>query len=57
VQVNGKEVVVCFGRIGTSGQTQTKSFADEAAATQHADKMVKEKLGKGYREIGSSRVA
>ena len=42
------DVTVRFGRIGTSGQTQTKSFADAAAAKKHADKLVAEKTAKGY---------
>ena len=48
---NGTDVTVRFGKIGTNGQTQTKSFADEpAAATKHAEKLVAEKTGKGYKE-------
>lgn len=46
VAVNGKDVQVCFGRIGTDGQTTTKTFADEASA----EKVIHEKLGKGYIE-------
>jgi DNA ligase-1 len=44
------EVTVRFGRIGTNGQTQTKSFTDDAAAAKHADKLVAEKTAKGYIE-------
>ena len=44
------DVTVRFGRIGTSGQTQTKSFADESAAVKHAEKLVAEKTAKGYVE-------
>ena len=44
------EVTVRFGRSGTSGQTQTKSFADAAAAKKHADKLIAEKTAKGYVE-------
>jgi predicted DNA-binding WGR domain protein len=49
-QVNreGCDVVVTFGRIGTQGQTQRKSFADEARATTEVDKLLAEKLRKGY---------
>jgi predicted DNA-binding WGR domain protein len=45
---------VRFGRIGTDGQSQTKAFADAAAAARDADRLVQEKLRKGYREITSS---
>ena len=51
IAVSGKEVTVRFGRTGTNGQTQTKAFPDEAAATKHAEKLVKQKTGKGYSEI------
>jgi DNA ligase 1 len=51
VAVQGVEVTVRFGRIGTQGQTQTKSFPDEAAALKHADKLIREKTGKGYRQV------
>ncbi len=47
---NGTDVTVRFGKIGTNGQTQTKSFADADAATKHAEKLVEEKTGKGYKE-------
>ena len=45
-----KSVTVRFGRIGTKGQTQTKKFADAAAATKHAEKLIEEKTAKGYHE-------
>jgi predicted DNA-binding WGR domain protein len=50
VSVANCTVTICFGRIGTSGQSQTKDFASPAAAQQHADKMIAEKLRKGYLE-------
>ena len=49
--IGGSEVTVHFGRIGTPGQSQTKSFPDEAAAVKHLEKLVREKTAKGYREI------
>jgi len=50
VTIDGTDVTVCFGRIGTGGTTQTKSFADHAAAMKHAENLVKQKTAKGYRE-------
>ena len=50
VLVSGNEVSVTFGRIGTNGQTQTKQFANSADAQKHADKLIAQKLGKGYVE-------
>jgi len=52
IAIEGTDVTVRFGRIGANGQTQTKSFADAAAAQKHADKLVAEKSGKGYVESG-----
>jgi predicted DNA-binding WGR domain protein len=43
----GESVTVRFGKNGTTGQSQDKTFADAAAAGKHA-----EKLGKGYVEQG-----
>lgn len=51
VAVAGCNVTVCFGRIGTTGQEQTKTLADATAAQQHANKLVAEKIKKGYQEI------
>jgi DNA ligase-1 len=49
VEVAGAEMTVRFGRIGTAGQSKTKAFATAEAASREADKLVAEKLGKGYR--------
>ncbi len=48
IQLDGLEVTVRYGRIGTNGQAKTKSFADEAKATAHRDKLVEQKTPKGY---------
>lgn len=47
----GCEVVVRYGRIGSAGQAKAKTFADEAAASRHAEGLIGEKIGKGYVEI------
>ncbi len=44
-------VTVQYGRIGTSGQTQTKTLADATAASRHAEKLIGEKTKKGYVEV------
>jgi len=54
VSVAGSQVTVTFGRIGTAGQTQTKSLANPAAAQNHADKLIRQKLGKGYIESAAA---
>ena len=50
IEVGGKALTTKWGRIGTAGQTLTKSFKDEAAARKEHDKLVAEKTKKGYEE-------
>jgi len=52
VAIQGVEVTVRYGKVGSQGQHNAKSFADEAAARKHADKLIEEKRGKGYTEVG-----
>jgi predicted DNA-binding WGR domain protein len=51
--LNGLASTVRFGRIGTPGQSQSKSFADAAKARNEVEKLIAEKLKKGYTEISS----
>lgn len=48
IEQKGSSHTVTYGRIGSSGQSSTKSFPTEDAARKDAEKLVKEKLGKGY---------
>jgi predicted DNA-binding WGR domain protein len=50
INVSGNSYTVTYGRIGTNGQTTTKEFDSADACTKPADKVIKEKLGKGYVE-------
>src|SRR4051812_3769280 len=50
VDVKGDAITVQFGRVGTKGQTQTKTLADEAAARREADRLIRDKVRKGYAE-------
>ena len=50
ISVSGSSFTVRFGRIGTAGQSQTKSFADDAKARCEANKLIAEKVKKGYVE-------
>jgi DNA ligase-1 len=54
ISASGAEVTLRYGRIGTQGQTKTKSLADAAAARQYAAKLIAEKTGKGYAEKSSA---
>lgn len=55
IAVNGMEFTVCYGRLGTAGQTQSKSFATAERTQREAEKLVAEKLRKGYVETRSDR--
>ncbi|MDB5387002.1 MAG: uncharacterized protein JWM11_2648 [Planctomycetaceae bacterium] len=51
ITISDKVVTVRYGRRGADGQTNTKDFADSAAAQKHAIKLIEEKTGKGYLEV------
>lgn len=53
ISTNGNEVTVRFGRIGTQGQRQAKTLANTDAATKHAEKLIAQKVAKGYRETAA----
>jgi superfamily I DNA and/or RNA helicase/predicted DNA-binding WGR domain protein len=42
------KMIVRFGKIGTKGQTQVKTFKDYEQANKEMEKLVREKVGKGY---------
>ena len=46
--IDGNKLVVRWGRAGTKGQIQLKSFPDGEAAQKEMEKLIREKLGKGY---------
>ena len=50
VSVDGVNVIVRYGRIGTTGQTRKKTFGDAAAAQSNADTLAEQKTRKGYTE-------
>jgi predicted DNA-binding WGR domain protein len=50
IEIADTTLTVCWGRIGTGGKTQTKCFANPATARAEADKLIAEKLRKGYSE-------
>ncbi len=54
ISVAGGDVTVRYGRIGTNGQTSTKSFNDSEKANQHAEKLIEAKTDKGYQETAAT---
>jgi predicted DNA-binding WGR domain protein len=53
IELSESSHTVNYGRYGTDGQTQTKDFPTEEAARKSYDKLVAEKLKKGYVEDGN----
>ena len=52
VDVKDKTLNVTFGKIGTKGQSKPKDFATPEKAKAEMEKLIKEKTGKGYVEVG-----
>jgi uncharacterized protein (TIGR02996 family) len=57
IELKGKAFTVTWGRVGAAGQSQAKTFKDEAAARKEHDKLVGEKLAKGYVEAAPAPAA
>jgi HEAT repeat protein/predicted DNA-binding WGR domain protein len=57
IDVQGNTHTINFGKAGTKGQTQRKTFPDEAKAQAAAEKLIKEKLSKGYVETTAGAAA
>jgi DNA ligase-1 len=53
IEVDGSQHTVRFGRIGTSGQAKTKTFASADAANRDAEALISEKTRKGYRQTSA----
>ena len=56
VDVKGKTLNVTFGKIGTKGQSKPKDLATPEKAKAEMEKLIKEKTGKGYVEVGGKAV-
>ncbi|MDB6034231.1 MAG: helicase, partial [Verrucomicrobiales bacterium] len=48
--LSGNNLTVRFGRIGSNGQSQAKTFADDPTAQREVSKLIAEKVKKGYVE-------
>ncbi|WGM37497.1 AAA domain-containing protein [Caulobacter sp. NIBR1757] len=51
IGAQGLEVTVAYGRIGTKGQVMVKTWDTPERARREVDKLVEEKLRKGYQEV------
>ena len=54
VALNGSALTVRFGRLGSQGQSQLKQCETIERAAREMDKLVDEKLRKGYVEDGGA---
>ncbi|MFO0623038.1 MAG: STM4015 family protein [Polyangia bacterium] len=54
ISVEGASYTVTYGRIGTAGTSKTTACASPDAAKTEADKLIAEKLRKGYSEPGGA---
>jgi len=54
ISLNGTSHTVRYGRVGTDGQSKTKEFDTEQKALASCEKLIKQKTGKGYREVTGS---
>ncbi|SHG32188.1 DUF6493 family protein [Flavobacterium johnsoniae] len=52
IEVTGSNYTVTYGKNGTSGTTQTKSFGSDEECLKMAEKVLAEKVKKGYSESG-----
>jgi predicted DNA-binding WGR domain protein len=48
IDLSGKSFTTTYGKIGTNGQTTVKTFKTEAEAKKEYDKLIAEKVKKGY---------
>jgi predicted DNA-binding WGR domain protein/Leucine-rich repeat (LRR) protein len=54
IELEGENFTVIFGKTGTAGQSQTKTFENEEKCEKEAEKLINEKLKKGYVENAAS---
>jgi predicted DNA-binding WGR domain protein len=50
ITLDGSQHIVRYGRIGTNGQSVTKTFPDSATAKRDYERLIRNKEAKGYRE-------
>lgn len=50
IDVSGSTFTVTFGKVGSSGQSSVKTFHDEQECLKEVEKLLREKLKKGYVE-------
>ena len=54
IEVNNNEFTVLYGKIGTEGRAQTKTFKDHNEALKEAQKIMAQKIKKGYMKMAEA---
>ena len=54
INLSGKSFTTTYGKIGANGQTTIKKFSSDADAKKEHDKLVAEKVKKGYVLMGGA---
>ena len=57
IKLSGASFTTTYGKVGSSGQTTLKTFSSEAAAKKEHDRLVAEKIKKGYKPARATRAA
>jgi len=57
IKLDGTSFTTTYGKIGANGQTTIKSFKTEAEAKKEYDKLIAEKVKKGYEPAGGGAAA
>src|SRR5689334_7399186 len=55
INLAGKSFTTTYGKIGSKGQTTIKTFSSEAEARKEHDKLIAEKVKKGYVPVGKPK--
>jgi predicted DNA-binding WGR domain protein len=51
IEVKGTDFTVTYGKLGTTGQSSSKSFETKEKCQKEANKLIAEKTKKGYKEL------
>ncbi len=51
IDVDGDSFTTTYGKIGSAGQSKTKSFATQAESTQKSESLIAQKTKKGYKLV------
>jgi len=57
INLSGKSFTTTYGKLGAKGQTTIKTFSSEAEARKEHDKLIAEKVKKGYAPAGKGKPA